>query len=195
MVVPNRKGLSVEDAWIELEVHVWSLIALIALRRKLPWRTSMVQMREVADILVEKTANYMRVEANACIWGAGGVDERSRQFFRIVHPEWIRKEIRHAMDNGLDQETATYYTIALVELAAIFESHFLWARRTDEMERVLDIWNVVDNTNAETWCEKLWAGPVMVPRLLRGLAVIAMRREYNAATSGERTKEMVFADL
>ena len=193
-VVPNRKGLSVEDAWIELEDHVRSLIALIALRRKLPWRTSMVQMLEVAERLVEKSANFMRVETDACIWGAGGVNEKLRQFFRIVHPEWVRKEIRHAMDNGLDQQTAKYYTIALVELAAVFVSHFLWAGRTDEMDRVLDIWNVVDNTNTEAWCEKLWAGPVMASRFLRGLAVIAMRRKYNGATSGERTKEMVFAD-
>ena len=193
-VVPNRKGLSVEDAWIELEDHVRSLIALIALRRKLPWRTSMVQMLEVAERLVEKSANFMRVETDACIWGAGGVNERLRQFFRIVHPEWVRKEIRHAMDNGLDQQTAKYYTIALVELAAVFVSHFLWAGRTDEMDRVLDIWNVVDNTNTEAWCEKLWAGPVLASRFLRGLAVIGMRRKYNAATSGERTKAMVFAD-
>jgi hypothetical protein len=34
----------------------------------------------------------------------------------------------------------------------------------------------------------------MASRFLRGLAVIAMRRKYNGATSGERTKEMVFAD-
>ena len=61
------------------------------------------------------------------------------------------------------------------------------------MDKVLDIWNVVDNTNTEAWCEKLWAGPVMASRFLRGLAVIAMRRKYNGATSGERTKEMVFA--
>jgi hypothetical protein len=193
-VVPNRKGLSVEDAWIELEDHVRSLIALIALRRKLPWRTSMVQMLEVAERLVERSANFMRVETDACIWGAGGVNEKLRQFFRIVHPEWVRKEIRHAMDNGLDQQTAKYYTIALVELAAVFVSHFLWAGRTNEMDRVLDIWNVVDNTNTEAWCEKLWAGPVIASRFLRGLAVIAMRRKYNGATSGERTKEMVFAD-
>ena len=193
-VVPNRKGLSVTDAWVELEDHVRSLIALIALRRKLPWRTSMVQMLEVAERLVEKSANFMRVETDACIWGAGGVNEKLRQFFRVVHPEWVRKEIRHAMDNGLDQQTAKFYTIALVELAAVFVSHFLWAGRTDEMERVLDIWNVVDNTNTEAWCEKLWAGPVMASRFLRGLAVIGMRRKYNAATSGERTKEMVFAD-
>ena len=33
MVVPNTKGLAVEDAWIELEEHARSLIALIALRR------------------------------------------------------------------------------------------------------------------------------------------------------------------
>jgi hypothetical protein len=62
------------------------------------------------------------------------------------------------------------------------------------MDRVLDIWNVVDNTNTEAWCEKLWTGPVMASRFLRGLAVIAMRRKYNGATSGECTKEMVFAD-
>ena len=62
------------------------------------------------------------------------------------------------------------------------------------MERVLDIWNVVDNTNTEAWCEKLWAGPVMASRFLRGVAVIGMRRKCNAATSGERTKAMVFAD-
>ena len=194
LVVPNRKGLSVADAWIELEDHVLSLIALIALRKRLPWRTSMVQMLEVAERLVEKSANFMRVETDACIWGAGGVNEKLRQFFRVVHPEWVRKEIRHAMDNGLDQQTAKFYTIALVELAAVFVSHFLWAGRTDEMERVLDIWNVVDNTNTEAWCEKLWAGPVMASRFLRGLAVIGMRRKYNAATSGERTKAMVFAD-
>ena len=96
MIVPNRKGLSEGDAWVELEDHVQSLIALIALRRKLPWRTSMVQMLEVAERLVEKSANFMRVETDACIWGAGGVNEKLRQFFRIVHPEWVRKEIRHA---------------------------------------------------------------------------------------------------
>ena len=54
-VVPNRKGLLVTDAWVELEDHVQSLIALIALRRKLPWRTSMVQMLEVAERLVGET--------------------------------------------------------------------------------------------------------------------------------------------
>ena len=64
-VVPNRKGLSVKDAWVELEDHVWSLIAPIALRRELPWRTSMVQMLEVAERLVEKSANLMRVETDA----------------------------------------------------------------------------------------------------------------------------------
>ena len=53
---------------------------------------------------------------------------------------------------------------------------------------------MVDNTNTEAWCEKLWARPVMASRFLRGLAVIVMRRKYNGATSGERTKEMVFAD-
>ena len=51
-MVPNKKGLSVEDAWIELEDRIWSLIALIALRTKLPWGTSMVQMLEVAERLV-----------------------------------------------------------------------------------------------------------------------------------------------
>ena len=159
-VVSNRKGLSVEDAWIELEDSVRSLIAPIALRRKLPWRTSMVQMLEVAEGLVEKAANFMRVETDACIWGAGGVNEKLRQFFRLVHPEWVRNEIRHAMDNGVDQQTAKYYAIALVELAAVFVSHFLLAGRTDEMDRVLGIWNVVDSTNTEAWCEKLWEGPV-----------------------------------
>ena len=34
----------------------------------------------------------------------------------------------------------------------------------------------------------------MTSRFSSGLAVIAMRRKYNAATSGGRTKEMVFAD-
>ena len=34
----------------------------------------------------------------------------------------------------------------------------------------------------------------MASGFLRGLAVIAMRRNYNGATSGERTKDMVFAD-
>ena len=193
-VVPNRKGLSVEDAWMELEDHVRSLIALIALRRKLPWRTRMVQMLDVVERLVEKSTNFMRVETYACIWGAGGVNELLRRFFRIVHPEWVRKEIRHAMDNALDQQTTKYYTIALVELAAVFVSHLLWAGRTDEMNRVLDIWNVIGNTNTEAWCEKLWAGPVMTTRLLRGLAGLAMRRRYNRATSGECTNEMVFAD-
>ena len=115
----------------------------------------MVQMLEVTERLVEKSANFMRFEIDACIWGAGGVNERLRQFFRIVHLEWIRKETRHAMDSGLDQQIAKYYTIALVELAAVFASHFLWAGRTDEVDRVLDIWNVVDNTNTEAWCGKL----------------------------------------
>ena len=129
-VVPNRKGLLTGDAWVELEDHVRSLIALIALRRKLPWMTSMVQMLEVAERLVEKSANSVMVETDACIWGAGGVNERLKQFFRIVHPEWVRKEMRHAMDNGLDQQAAKYYTMALMELAAVFVSHFLWAGRT-----------------------------------------------------------------
>ena len=62
----------------------------------------MVQMLEVAERLVEKSANFMRVETDACIWGAGAVNEKLRQFLRVVHPEWARKEIRHAMDNGLD---------------------------------------------------------------------------------------------
>ena len=132
LVVSNRKGLSVADARIELEDHVLSLIALIALRKRLPRRTSMVQMLEVTERLAEKSANFMRVETDACIWGAGGVNEKLRQFFRVVHPEWVRKEIRHAMDNGLDQQTAQFYTIALVELAALFLSHFLWAGGTDD---------------------------------------------------------------
>ena len=62
-------------------------------------------------------------------------------------------------------------------------SHFLWAGRTDEMGKILDIWNVVDNTNTEAWCEKLCAGPVKASKFLRGLAVIGMRRKYNSATS------------
>ena len=73
-------------------------------------------------------------------------------------------------------------------------SHFLRAGRTDEMDKALDIWNVLDNTNTEAWCEKLWAGSVVASGFLRGLAGIAMRRKYNGATSGERTKKMVFAD-
>ena len=194
LVTPNRKGLSVGEAWLELEDHVMTLQALSALRRKLPWRTSMVQMLEVSERLLQNASNFMRVETDACIWGAGGVNEKLKQFFRIVHPGWVRAEIRHAMDNGLDQQTAQYYTIALVELAAVFVSHFLWAGRTDEMGKILDIWNVVDNTNTEAWCEKLWAGPVKASKFLRGLAVIGMRRKYNSATSGERTKAMVFAD-
>ena len=76
----------------------------------------------------------------------------------------------------------------------MFVSHFLWTGRTDEMDRVLDIWNMVGNTNTEAWREKLWPGPVMASRFLRGLAAIAMRRKSNRATSGERTKEMAFAD-
>ena len=66
-------------------------------------------MLDVAKRLVEKSANLMRVETNACIWDAGGVNEGLRHFFRIVHPEWVRKETRHAMNNNiLDKQTTKH---------------------------------------------------------------------------------------
>ena len=58
-----------------------TLQALSALRRKLPWRTSMVQMLEVSERLLQNASNFMRVETDACIWGAGGVNEKLKQFF------------------------------------------------------------------------------------------------------------------
>ena len=42
--------------------------------------------------------------------------------------------------------------------------------------------------------EKLWAGPLLASRYLRNMAVLGMRRRYNCATTGERTKFMHFAD-
>ena len=64
----------------------------------------------------------MRVETGACIWGAGGVNEKLRQFFgiHVVYLGWVRKETRHDMDNGLDHQTAKYYTIALVMMITIY---------------------------------------------------------------------------
>jgi hypothetical protein len=67
LVTPNRKGLSEGEAWLELEDHVMTLQALSALRRKLPWRTSMVQMLEVSERLLQNASNFMRVETYACI--------------------------------------------------------------------------------------------------------------------------------
>ena len=193
-VVPNRRGLVVSDAWMELEDHVRTLLVLESLRAKLPWRTSMVQMLEISERLLEKTANFGRVETDACIWGAGGVNMKVREFFRMVHPEWVRDQIKHAMAAGLDETTARCFTIALVELVAVFLSQVFWAGRTNEMGMIWDIWNVVDNTNTQAWMEKLWAGPLLASKYLRGMAVLGMRRKYNCATTGERTKFMHFAD-
>ena len=193
-VIPNRRGLVVSDAWMELEDHVRTLLVLESLRAKLPWRTSMVQMLEISERLLEKTANFGRVETDACIWGAGGVNMKVREFFRIVHPEWVRDQIKHAMAAGLDETTARCFTIALVELVAVFLSQVFWGGRTNEMGMIWDIWNVVDNTNTQAWMEKLWAGPLLASKYLRGMAVLGMRRKYNCATTGERTKFMHFAD-
>ena len=60
----------------------------------------MVQMLEVSERLLQNASNFMRVETDACIWGAGGVNEKLKQFFRIVHPGWVRAEIRHAKEMG-----------------------------------------------------------------------------------------------
>ena len=40
----------------------------------------MVQMFEVSERLLQNASNFMRVETDACIWGAGGVNEKLKQF-------------------------------------------------------------------------------------------------------------------
>jgi hypothetical protein len=193
-VVPNRKGVSIEDSWNSIEDATETLLELETMRHKLPWRTSMVQMLPGPERLTEATGNFSEVETDACIWGAGGVNIRRREFFRAVHPEWVRGQIEWAMAQGLDETTALHFTIALVELAAVYLAHILWGGRRKFGNTPEDVWNVVDNTNTEAWMEKLWAAPVLASRYLRGLAVIALRRQYNGYTSGKRSKMMVFAD-
>ena len=193
-VIPDRKSLREADAWLELDDHVRNMLVLESLRAKLRWRTSMVQMLEISERLIEKTANFGKVQTDACIWGAGGVNLKVKEFFRMVHPKWVRNEIKQAMALGMDETTSRCFTIALVELVTVFIAHVLWGGRTDEMDRVWDIWNVVDNTNTQAWMEKLWAGHLLASRYLRGMAVLGMRRKYNCATIGERTKFMHFVD-
>jgi hypothetical protein len=184
-VVPNRTGVSEEDSWRSLEDATETLSVMESMRHKLPWRTSMVQMLPGPERLTEATGNFSEVETDACIEGGGGVNIRRREFFRYVHPEWVRKQIRHAMDQGLDEQTALFYTIALVELAAVFLSHVLWGGRQKFGDAPEDMWNVVDNTNTEAWMEKLWAAPLLASRYLRSIAVLALRRVYNGYTPRE----------
>ena len=60
LVTPNRKGLSEGETWLELEDHGMTLQVLSALKGKFPWRTSMVQMLEASERLLQNASNFIR---------------------------------------------------------------------------------------------------------------------------------------
>ena len=190
LVAPNRKGLPVAAAWLEYEQHLQTLWEFIDRKDELKWSTPLVEFLPPLERLAQPRTEFGEIESDACIWGGGACSVERKEFFRVVHPRWVREQIRYAMDSGLGESTATHYTIALVELCAVFLSHLVWGGKGSWP----DVWQVVDNTNTQTWMEKLWAAPKRASDMLRGIAAIGMSRGYKTATTGRRTKEMCLAD-